>query len=145
MTILMAAVISFDASAVVFQSAEKALSYRNVARSRKAPKPVTVEKPKEPERIPETKYVDLTERYSAEVYLQKGDSVEVTILDEKCCKWKISSDHALLQTDNKVANGKRTVKFKKIIDNKAGNIYLDSFNKEDGSTVSNKAVYVKGI
>lgn len=139
-----ALMICFDVSAIVVQSASNALSYRNVAKHSRSSAPVTVQKPKEPEHIPVTRYVDLTNQYSADIQLQKTDFVEVTLVDDKSCIWKIKSDQSLLLVDNKVMEGKRIVKFKKISDDKKGNIYMDSIDKYTQKIVANKAVYVYG-
>ena len=72
----------FDAEAIVVQSAEQALSYKNVARGTKGASVVKVNKPSRTYNAPvantpkaeepENKEIDLSEKASAEVSLAKG-------------------------------------------------------------------------
>ena len=153
---------SFNVEAIVLQSASDALSYRNVAnstqnssRSSQIRKPsqnnenpsgqVTPPAPNVDEHKPEVKKIDMTDSFSEKVSLYKGDSAEVTVKEEDCCKWSIKYDKSkLIFTDKGVHKGIRTFIFKQKKEKQDSEIYIDSINKEDGSYDQNKSLIVEG-
>ena len=145
----------FDAEAIVVQSAEQALSYKNVARGTKGASVVKVNKPSHtysapvantPEaEEPENKEIDLSEKASAEVSLSKGDTATVTVKEESGFVWKVKYDNsAVIFTNKGASKGTRTFLFKQYKDDKDSEVYFDYINKEDQSVVENKALFIKG-
>lgn len=150
--------LCFDANAVVMSSS-KALSYRNVAKAKKTVAPrvdvstttynesytqpqVTVQKVIHHH---ENIDVDLTEKYSADVSLAKGDSAIVKLKDDPCCRWKVKYDSSLLIFTNKgPSQGFYTFVFKQVKDKQNSEVYFDSIKKEGDSIEMTKALFVKG-
>ncbi len=144
-----------EAEAIVVQSAEQALSYKNVAKGTKGSSTVKINKPSHtynapvvdtPEiKEPETKEIDLSEKASAEVSLCKGDTAVVTVKEESGFVWKVKYDNsAVIFTNKGASKGIRTFLFKQNKDDKDSEVYFDYTNKEDKSVVENKALFIKG-
>ncbi len=138
---------AFDAQAIVFQSSSRALSYNNVAKyaSPKKSAPVATPNPVvKNKHVPQTKDVDLTAVYSADVSLSKGDSVIIKVNEESCCEWKISYNKGKLSlTGNIVKNNERIITLKQLNDGNS-QIALDNIKKENGDYYQNKLVNVTG-
>lgn len=154
LAILFSLCCCFRTEAIVVQSAEQALSYKNVAKqggsavkvnkstSTNAVVPPAVSSNK---RQPETKEVDLIEKTSSSVNLYKGDSALVTVKEESGYVWKVKYDNsAVIFTNKGLSKGIRTFLFKQVKEKKDNDVYLDYIKKEDNSVVENKALFIKG-
>ncbi len=136
--ILFAVCCSFSAQAVMVQRVDDALSYRNVAKSRASNPAIQNNRAEK-----QNKYVDLRSTVSATVVLNKGDTLKIDIAEDRHCTLSINYDHSIFSlSDRGNTNGVRTLIFE-LRSDKCTNIFIDVKNKDNNSTIQNKAVFVK--
>lgn len=133
---------SFNAHAIVQQSASSALSYRNVVSVSRS----TTEAPKqrfEPKALPTApKEVDLRNATTKTVDLLPKEKVEVTLNEEVGYSWELSYDNiAVSMTSNTISDGFRVIKFTQ--DGKQNSTIFFDYIDPEGNTVRNKALYIK--
>jgi len=127
----------FDAQAVVVQKASDALSYKNVARMQSRKQESNNYKS-------QNHNVDLKSSFSHSVLLNKGDTVTIEVREEDCCSWKAIYDPMVVSyTDKGRSRGIRTLLFRQLVSGVNSTIYLDSVDRNDGTTKQNKAVSIK--
>ena len=147
--------LSFDANALVKQSASRALSYKNIANSTYSSRSssssvenrVVPKKSEEPLVIPPmVEKVDMRYSSSKTVSMNKGDFVEVTLKEEKGFRWDLNPDSSCMSlTSNNQTNDARILKYK-LTCSKDSYIYfdlVDSSNPENISTTKQLTVNLR--
>lgn len=132
---------SFNAHAIVQQSASSALSYRNVVSVSHSPEASKQSfEPKALSTAP--KEVDLRNATTKTIDLLPKEKVEITLNEEVGYSWKLSYDNSAVSiVSNTISGGFRVIKF--IQKGKQNStIFFDYINSE-GNTVRNKAVNIK--
>ena len=148
--------LSFNAEALVKQSASKALSYRNIAddsgasRRRKAAsmqapvkKEISEQDIKQPAVVPpKLEKVDLSGKDTEVVLLKRNDKVEITLPERDGYHWDLNPDSSnLALLSNKVIGNSRVITYK-LVSDKAAYIYFDDINNFDGSIQKTKQLTI---
>ena len=148
---------SFDANALVKQSASKALSYKNIATNSHSSKATSSspsfenklapKKKTEPLVVPPmVEKIDMRYASSKTVSLNEGDFVEITLKEESGFHWDLNPDSSCMALDsNDYKDDVRILKYK-LICSKDSYIYfdlVDSSNPEKISTTKQLTVNLR--
>ena len=133
--------LSFNADAIIMQNLSKTLSYDNIAGDSSSNNtdnnfnlPATVNKDKGTEQKVKNKKVDLTNKYSAKIELNQGDTVEITLNQDNSHSWVISPSSENLRLISNTSNSSsKTLKFEigASDDENIYFIYFDYYNEQN--------------
>lgn len=144
--------LSLNASAVVKQSASKALSYRNIVDGNSRSKgmarrshrgSITRNKTAAPILIEQkTEKVDMRFSDLMNVNLNKDDELEIFLSDDDGYRWKVSpSSSALTLVSDKIESGKRILKYR-IVTSLHSYIYFDHVNNKTNKIEKTKQLNI---
>ncbi len=137
-----------NVQAIVQQSASSALSYRNVvsgsrnAKSHKKNKNISTKIRKVTKAPLETQQVDLRNATTKTVDLLLQEKVEIILNEDVGYSWELSYDNGTVSMiSNTINDGFRVIKF--IQNGKQNSTIFFDYIDPEGSTVRNKALYIK--